>query len=89
MDIPAVEGMLTIQTGENGRYTIRVQLSSQRDGDSSNAMTMVFAPKVSEPETTVSTKSWSIGDSHFTEVTKTYRTTVTWEPPVITKGAEP
>lgn len=85
--IPAVEGKLTIQTVGNERYTIRVQLNSQRDGVSSNAMTMVFAPKVSGPETTVSTRSWSEGNSHYTEVTRTYRTTVTWKEPVITKGA--
>lgn len=89
LDIPAVEGKLTIQTYGNERYTIRVQLNSQRDGVSSNAMTMVFAPKVSGPETTVSTRSWSEGNSHYTEVTTTYKTTVTWDKPVIRKGAQP
>ncbi|MCF2615671.1 hypothetical protein JQM68_00480 [Oscillibacter valericigenes] len=87
LDIPAVKGKITIQTYGNERYTIRVQLNSQRNGVSSNVMTMVFAPKVSGPETTVSTRSWSAGDSHFTEVTTTYTTTVTWEEPVIRKGA--
>lgn len=87
LDIPAVKGKITIQTVGNERYTIRVQLNSQRNGVSSNVMTMVFAPKVSGPETTVSTRSWSAGDSHFTEVTTTYTTTVTWEEPVIRKGA--
>ena len=87
LDIPAVEGKLTIQTAGNERYTIRVQLNSQRDGVSSNAMTMVFAPKVSGPEVAVSTKSWNAGDSHYTEVTTTYKTTVTWDKPVIRKGA--
>lgn len=87
LDIPAVEGKLTIQTDGNERYTIRVQLNSQRDGVSSNAMTMVFAPKVSGPEVAVSTKSWNAGDSHYTEVTTTYKTTVTWDKPVIRKGA--
>lgn len=88
-DIPTVEGKLTIQTGGNERYTIWIQLNSQQDGVSSNTMTLMFAPKVSGPETTVSTRSWSAGNSHYTEVTTTYKTTVTWKEPVITKGAEP
>lgn len=86
---PEVTGRLTVQTAAPGRYTIRVRLSGQRDGESSNAMTMVFTPRVSGPEATVSTKSWVDGDSYYTEVTTTYKTTVTWEAPVITKGAEP
>ena len=82
-----MKGKITIQTVGNERYTIRVQLNSQRNGVSSNVMTMVFAPKVSGPEVAVSTRSWSEGNSHYTEVTRTYRTTVTWKEAVITKGA--
>lgn len=88
LGIPAVEGKFTIQTDGGERYAIRVRLNSQRDESSSNAMTMVFTPKVSGPETAVSTRSWSAGSSHYTEVTRTYKTTVVWEAPVITKGAE-
>lgn len=91
-DMPAVAGSLAVSPADDGitgqrRYTLTVVLGAkpeQEGGLSPYATTLEFAPSVTkrvQPDTPV-----TVGDT-TTYITH-YITTVTWEEPVIRKGAQ-
>lgn len=76
-EMPEVQGAVygyVLEDGARPRYTIVVVLYSK---DNSNTMTMVFQASVNKTEVTVG----------GTDTVTTYTTTVTWDDPLIVKGA--
>lgn len=86
-DIPKVTGNLTVSKADDfgsglRQYAIWVKLSADRDSTFSNTTTMKFTPQVKSTEVTTVEVS-----GHVTTYTTTYTTTVTWDAPVVLKGA--
>lgn len=78
-ELPDVTGTITVVKDETdaknrGRYTLLMTLA---DAEGKNAMTMIFPAKVKK----------AISSQGGNPVITTYTTTVTWEAPVIMKGA--
>lgn len=81
-DLPEVSGAMTVDTSGGARYTIAVELYIEEDGTHTNATLLLFTPTVS------STQSTEREYGADTETIKTtFTTAVTWDTPVITKGA--
>ncbi len=81
-DLPEVSGVMTVDTSSGARYTIAVELYIEEDGTHSNATILLFTPTVSN---TQSTEREYGADTET--IKTTFTTAVTWDTPVITKGA--
>ncbi len=83
-DLPTVSGAMRVEMGEaeKARCTITVELYIEKDGAHTNAITVLFAPSVNN---TQSTEREYGADTET--ITTTCTAAVTWDTPVITKGA--
>ncbi len=83
-NLPTVSGTMRVETEETekARYTITVELYIEEDGTRTNAITLLFTPTVRNTQST----GREYGADTET-VTTTCTTAVTWDAPVITKGA--